>query len=216
MRYSHSKFRVELPVIAMRKKFIHAATRHDEESMTKRRFVATFITLLLCLFLVYASFFYIPGYVDINKLIGLSTQNEKLPQRVAAPRTFDRYKNMFKVRRGYLSEGQNLILEYSLTEGTVINASIGRCNAPIIVEVFYCQRIDEQLFNVRSATSGTEKFVIKKPGFYYFDESVTHRDGSETKQPYIIKWSRGKRVTEKQVIAQNEKWPRLELRRSPQ
>ena len=207
MRHNHSKHRTEIPVTAMRQKFMAAAAREAENSMTKKRFFATFAALFLCVILGYSSLFYVPAYVDFTKPVGLSTQDTKLPKTSENPGALGSYMDVFKMRRGYLSQGQNLILNYDLSPGITVTASIGRCKSPPIVEVFHCQKIDEQSFKVRSLRSGKEIFTIQKPGFYYFDEVVTQADGSPTDKPYYVKWSRGKAEPKRQVSKPIKKAP---------
>lgn len=216
MRYSHSKFRTELPVTALRREILAAARRDAENSMSKKRFVATFISLMLGAVLMYSSVFYVPAYLDSRGLMGISTQDSKFPKMAEEPGTVNTFKNILKMRRSYLYEGQGIVLNYNMSGRAAINAVIGQCEAPPIIEVFHCRKTNEQRFKIVTGAQGRKSFAIKKTGFYYFDDFVTNTDGSPTDITYHIEWTRDPIAQiEPPAFAQtDEKKPALRLRRS--
>lgn len=178
----------------LREQLANAAMHEPERSMSNRRLAGSFLSLCLGIGVLYASIFYAPAFFDVNRALGYSTENLKLPaynpdekkSRLAS------YTNAFKIRRGFIRQGQALKIDYKLTPGTSMTLHIKRCNAPVFVEVFTCMDVEGQQVQIKNSTSGARSFIMRQPGFYYFDEVVTNADGSPTDKPYSVLWSRKK------------------------
>ena len=172
---------------------LHAAANHEVDGsgpMSNKRFLGTFTSLFVGLILVYSSIFYVPAFLDMQKVMGMSTEKIKLPRVSEKSRALSSYANFFKIRRGYIRRGQALTLEHDLAPGTIMTASISRCSAPPVIEVFYCRNIEGQQIKITSDLPGKRNFIMRKPGFYYFDELITNKDGSKTDSEYKVLWSR--------------------------
>ena len=163
-----------------------------ERSMSNRRLAGSIVSLVFGAVVAYASIFYAPAFFDVGSALGYSTQNMKLPtyDPTKKKNRFSAFADAFKIRRGYIRQGQALKIDYRLTPGTEMTLHIKRCNAPVIIEAFMCMDIEGQQVNVKNSNSGTRSFIMRKPGFYYFDEVVTDVDGTKTDKPFKVVWSR--------------------------
>lgn len=146
-------------------------------SMSHARFFCTFASLFAALVLVYASVFYVPAYLNVQKTLGLSTQDGKLPNQSALSdaNRMNNYARLFTLRRGYFRAGQTLRLDHDLPPGTTMVVSISRCSAPPVIEAFYCMNIEGHQIKITDPGPGTRTFTMQKPGFYYFDETVYNK-----------------------------------------
>ncbi len=163
-----------------------------KQPMSNRRFVGTFFALLLGLSTVYASVFYAPAFFNVGQVLGYSTETVKLPVMDANAKAgpLSSYVNMFKIRRGFIRSGQHLQVNYSLSPGTKMKIHVRRCSAPIFVEVIYCSDAEGQDFSIDGTGPSSHSLLIRQPGFYHFDETVTNLDGSPTKKPFRVVWRR--------------------------
>lgn len=190
MRYEHGKYRIDIPVTAIRKQLMVASMQDAENAMTKKRFVGTFVSLMFGAGLAFSSIFYVPAYIDFTKPLGSSTEDGKFPQIQTDPGILGSYANMFKIRRGYIKAGQALTLTYNVSSRADITTVIGYCSAPSIIEVFYCNDINESHYKITARKEGKQSFTLKKPGFYHFRETVTYPDGAPMTEPYSLYWHR--------------------------
>ena len=166
------------------------SSRDVKNSMSNTRFLGTFASLFLGLVLIYSSIFYVPAFLDVQKVMGVSTETVKLPRPETQSSKLETYVNLFKVRRGYLRRGQALTLEYDLSPGMTMTASISRCSAPPVIEVFYCRNIEGEHIKINGDIPGKRNFIMRKPGFYYFDEVITQKKGFNHDDAYQVFWSR--------------------------
>lgn len=191
-----------------------AARQEAEKSMSKKRFVATFASLMLGVILVYSSIFYVPAFLDSRGIMGISTPETKYPQMAEDPGTISTFGNILKMRRSYLYEGQAIVLNYNMTGRAAITAIIGQCDAPPIIEVFHCRKVDETRFRIVTGAQGRKSFEVKKTGFYYFDDFVTNIDGSPADLEYNIKWKRERfAIKDPAIFEPAPNKPSLKLRR---
>lgn len=173
--------------------FVAAARFEPERSMSNGRLTGSILSLFLAFCVIYASFFYVPAYFSVSQILGFSNESEKLP--VIDPSTEGQsaiaaYARPFKLRRGFIRRGQALKVDYSLSPGTIMTVDIQRCAAPVFVEVIFCNTREGQTIKIEDRGPGAKSIVMRNAGFYYFDESVTNLDGSPTKKPYRVLWSR--------------------------
>ncbi|MGJ8564907.1 MAG: hypothetical protein ACSHXY_15310 [Alphaproteobacteria bacterium] len=167
-----------------------AAYYEPKRSMSNRRLTATILSLFLGLAVLYASAFYAPAYINFNQAIGASTENLKLPEQNDSNTFLTPYVKMFKIRRGFVKPGQALKIDYALSPGTYMTVHVKKCNAPVFLEVIYCMNTSEQSTKIVGPSKSARTFLMKEPGFYYFDEFVMNMDGSPTKKPYKVLWTR--------------------------
>lgn len=177
----------------MRKKIIELAEKEAAKPpMSRKRFIGTFLSLISGVFMVYCSIFYVPAYIDLGNALGMSADGQKLPAVNTDTETrhaLSAYTDKFKIRRGYMRAGQALEIKYALFPGTKMTVKIEKCQSPPIIEVFYCQqRHGEEV--VIQTPRGARSFIIREPGFYYFDETVTTMDGQPTTMPSNVIWKR--------------------------
>ncbi len=172
---------------------IAAANYEPERSMSNGRLAGSLLSLTFGLSVIYASVFYAPAFFNLGQILGFSSQDTKLPAidpERDTPSALSPYLDHFKIRRGYIRRGQALKVDYSLSPGTSMTINVRRCNAPIIIEAFRCQNTEGQEINISGIGPGAKSLIMRNPGFYYFDETVTNMNGSKTDKPYKVIWSR--------------------------
>lgn len=162
-----------------------------EGPMSITRFIVSMFSLMFGLAVIYASIFYAPAFYDFNRALGLSTEDGKLPIiKEEKEHALSAYTDMFKLRRGYIRKGQALEVKYVLSPGTKMTLSIQHCKAPVVIEAFYCMNTQGEQSTVKNELRGTKAFIMRQPGFYYFDEEVTNLDGTATTKPFTVIWKR--------------------------
>ena len=178
---------------SFQQQFIAAANYEPERSMSNSRLVGSILSVFIGICVIYASIFYAPAFFNISQILGFSTENAKLPaidSEKDGTSGLSAYANIFKIRRGFIRRGQALKVDYSLSPGTTMTVEIRRCNAPVFVEVVYCNHTEGQKIKMDNIGPGAKSMIMRNPGFYYFDEVVTNHDGSPTTKPYRVVWSR--------------------------
>lgn len=174
---------------SFRNQIVAAATYEPARSVSNSRLLGSGLSILFGLFILYTSVFYVPAFVNMGAL-GLATPATEQPQADTKKHLLSGYTDMFKIRRGYIRAGQSLHVDYALSPGQNLMLNIQKCSAPVILEVFYCSNIQGQEIKVTGDARGSRSFVMREPGFYYFDEVVTNGNGSISEDPFFIMWSR--------------------------
>lgn len=172
-------------------KILGSARKNIDGSMSHARFFGTFVTLFLALVLIYASAFYVPAFLMSQKTLGLSTEAGKLPNHTALESggILNKYAGAFMIRRGYFKAGQTLRLDHDLPPGAILKVSISRCSAPPVIEVFYCLDVEGEQVKIQTSGPSGRNFIVRKSGFYYFDDVVSGAGQSEN-DSYNVMWSR--------------------------
>ena len=177
----------------IRQQLAAAATYEPKRSISNKRLVGTIAALFFGLATIYTSIFYVPAFIDVGAILGYSDKNTKLPsfEQNTRNKTFlSNYSEMFKLRRGYLRSGQALRVDYALSPGQELNLRVERCEAPIFIEALFCMKIEGQEYEITNKIKGGRYFIVRNPGFYYFDEKVINADGSKVTDPYSVMWTR--------------------------
>jgi len=151
------------------------------------------ISLSLAGCLVYTSLHYIGSFVDIGKVVGVSSKTLNLddgPQGARKLTSAVTYRSDFK--RVYLRKGQAISVEYAMPKGARLDLSILQCEQRPVIEVFECKPLGERTVTVRDKSQGSSTIFVSEPGFYYFADKVTLSGGHQAKrgQNYHIVWRR--------------------------
>ena len=175
--------------------------REAKRERTFRRMYMSVFTLFGAAFLIYCSLFYMGAFVDMGKVVGYShvERVEKAENLLKTTKLSDKRSLLsvlaqkFDQNRVYLRKGQTIISTYSLPRGTVMTLKVKQCRSMPVVEIFRCQFKGEQKVTVRNRTSGTLKFSVSEPGFYYFETEVVKLPAKSLKnwQDYRVMWLRG-------------------------
>lgn len=155
--------------------------------------IGALVSLSLAGLLVYSSLHYIGAFVDIGKVVGVSSRTLDLdsgPQGARKLTSSLSHRSDFK--RIYLRKGQAISVEYALPSGARLDLSILQCEQRPVLEVFNCKPIGERTVKIRQKTQGSSTIYVSEPGFYYFADKVTLADGLPAKrgQSYEIVWRR--------------------------
>lgn len=140
-------------------------------------------------FLVYSSLFYIGAFVDVGKIVGVSSKTMDLDdgrqgiRKITAPVT-----EMSKYKKIYMRENQAIGIEYSVPEGSTIKLHVLQCKNRPVIEVFDCAPIGQRTVDIENKTNGSSTIFVSEPGFYYFADEVTVPQGKKAK--YEIVWRR--------------------------
>lgn len=180
---------------------------YPKRSMSNSSILLKAITLFAGMMLAYASIFYVPSLINFGKILGISNIETKhaVEEKAKGRRSFiTYYADLMKIRRGYFRTGQEIHIDYAISPGNAIRFVIYQCKSPPIIEVFHCDKFVYHEIKP-SNTRGYSDFVIKEPGFYYFDEFITDKSGQPSDMPFVAMWSRGS-------LSQSE--PKLRLAKS--
>ena len=159
-------------------------------SMSNRRLVFTALSLILAIFMSYASFFYIPAYVSGTSILKIASQSATYPSSTSHKKSqtvFDRYLDPLIMNRGYLTKGQAVKVRYARTAQTQLTLVASRCAGPIIWEIFSCDSTELRKVQVKKI-NGEVTFSVPQNGFYRFHE-ITSTQGQSLPEFDVI-WSR--------------------------
>lgn len=192
MAFNRVSLSSNLSQASFKEQVVAAAMYEPKRSMSNSRLAGTFLSLMFGLGICYTSFFYVPAYFDSEQVLGGASHETTTAADAEKDTrgTLAAYLDVFKLRRGYIKAGQTLRVDYNLSVGTSLDLVIKHCKAPVIVEVFYCQSSSDQHIQVEQSGKGFKTFLMRQPGFYYLDQTVTNLDGSEAVKPYEVVWSR--------------------------
>lgn len=175
--------------------------RKAKRERTFRRMYMSVFILFGAAFMVYCSLFYMGAFMDVGKVVGLShVKRAENAEHMLKSTQIGENKSLFAALMGkfnqnrvYMRKGQKIISTYSLPRGTVMTLKVKQCKSMPIVEIFSCKFKGEQKITLRNKTSGTLKFNIQEPGFYYFDTEVVQLPATPLKnwRDYRVMWVRG-------------------------
>ena len=165
---------------------------HDltRRSMSNRRLVFTVLSLLLAIFMSYASFFYIPAYVSGTSILKIASQSATYPSSTSHKKSqtvFDRYLDPLIMNRGYLTQGQAVKVRYARSADTKLTLIAVRCSGPMVLEIFSCESTGIRKIEANKI-NGEATFSIKQNGFYHFYEAAASKEQSEPQ--FDVIWSR--------------------------
>lgn len=129
-------------------------------SMSINRGPSTILSLLLGLFLVFSSFFYLPAYFS-----------NSFDEKIAL--LDNRYLNHILMNQGYFKSGQTVTVDYEMPPGTELSLSVTKCSGPLIVEIYSCRGTLVETFKV-TESSNRFNLVMGETGFYKFDQKLTN------------------------------------------
>ena len=155
--------------------------------------IGALISLSFAGFLVYFSLHYVGAFINIGKIVGVSSKTLDLdegPQGARKLTSAISYRSEFK--RIYLRGGQAISVEYALPEGASLDLSVLQCDQRPVLEVFKCKPVGERTVKIRQKAQGSSTIYVSEPGFYYFADKVTLADGERAKRgrSYQIVWRR--------------------------
>jgi len=155
--------------------------------------IGTLISLSLAGVLVYSSLHYIGAFVNVGKIVGVSSKTLDLDDGPQGARKFTSViSHNSKFKRIYLRKGQAISVEYALPAGASLDLTILQCDQRPVLEVFQCKPVGERKLKIRQKTQGSSTIYVSEPGFYYFADKVTLKSGARAKrgQSYEIVWRR--------------------------
>ena len=169
-----------------------ANLRHDltRRSMSNHRLVFTVLSLLLAIFMSYASFFYLPAYVSGASVLKISSQSASYPSSTSHKKNqtvFDRYLDYLIMNRGYLTKGQAVKVRYARSADTQLTLVASRCAGPMIWEIFSCKSTEVRRVKAKQI-NGELTFSVPQNGFYRFNEVATSKE--QFAPQFDVIWSR--------------------------
>jgi len=160
-------------------------------TMSNTRLVGTAISLTLGGLMCFSAMHYAPAYMGSNEVLSLSNLDSAAARMIPGKNNRNMltpYMDLFEIKRTYLRPGQRIQAKYNLSQGTVVELRIRRCQQQFILEVFDCNVIGEKKMTVENKTSGSHEFMFEEAGFYLFDERVVKK--SESSKKSYITWRR--------------------------
>lgn len=162
-------------------------------SMSNRRLVFMALSLLLAIFMSYASFFYIPAYLSGNAILKIASHTGDYPTSTRHKdnqTALERYLDYLIMNRGYLTKGQAVKVRYARSEATELTLIASRCAGPVIWEIFSCDKTEVKRINAKKI-NGETIFAVPQNGFYQFNEVTSL--GEPSASAYDVIWSRFER-----------------------
>ena len=152
-------------------------------TMSNWRLLGSAISLFLGISMIYASFFYVPAFVNVKKYLHLNGPFEA-PPPASHSEFYRKYSPILSVDRTYLNQGQIIEAFYSLEPGTRGELVFYQCQSPAIIEAFYCDPIIVQSFKLKQ-TKGSHTVRVNMSDFYGFAVVLP-----DPETPYATAWRR--------------------------
>ena len=193
MAFNRVKYSDAYEQRSFKEAMIAAAKYEPKRSMSNRRLIGSALSWILGLFIVYCAIFYVPAFVNLRSTMdvaGLKPKTAVLPAANEKPGVLTPYLRLLNARRGFFRSGQILQVDYALSPGTELTLTIRKCEAPVIVEIFTCNSVQDQTIRISKPREGSQMFRVSEAGFYYYSETTRNLDGSEDEKPHVVLWRR--------------------------
>ncbi len=155
-----------------------------DRSMSNGRLLGSALSLILGLFLAYASIFYVPAFFNIRGAFGISGAHP-MAKAKSSKSPLQPFIDLINMDRTYLTAGQSVDVRYNFASGSKAELVFYKCQTLPIMEVFNCNPIVVDRISISHSRSGQKSLRIKSNGFYAF-EVVTNTAPSK----YHIAWQR--------------------------
>ena len=162
----------------------HPSSSRDDRSMSNGRLLGTAFSLLLGMFFVYTSIFYIPAFLNIRGAFGISGTHA-LAKAKSSKSPLSPFLNLLNMDRAYLASGQGVDVHYKLSRGTKAELVFYKCQTMPVMEVFNCDPIIVDRMSLRRSSSGQKSIQVKSNGFYAFKIITDAAPGN-----YQVAWQR--------------------------